>query len=255
MMHVTTAGNLSRAFRSSTEMAADQRIHLRRQEEERARRERESDARNDEAELLDVAMTVVAAGEVAQFRRELDRYDAATVAALQDNEQELSELRERLSTLLGQAHVLPDGRRVFKTEDGLRVFDEHGRQVDASTIDPDMIENWRPRWESYERNFLRAQELIAEREALLDYQTKLDAARESLDAGDLTREEFDRLREELAAEMPEAVRSQLPDLASEQEALDQETSLQTPASAPPVGFTVDDDMVPTSQGPAPTFAG
>lgn len=252
MMHQPAIGDLGRAFRMSTGAAAYQRFVQRQQEEERQRRERREDARNDDAELMDFAMVVVSASEIAQFRSELDRYDAATIAALQENEVELAQIRERMEELLGQAYVLPDGRRVFKTEDGLRVFDEHGIELDASTIDPDLIGDDHPHWETYRSYFDRAQELISERDEILRYQQELDEARERLDAGDMTQDEFDQMREQLVAEMPDAVRSQIPELASQ--AL--ETGHDTPSAHNEATFVVDDDMVPTaSKSFAPGFSG
>lgn len=242
MMPQPAIGDLGRAFRMSAGAAAYQRFVQRQQEEERQRRERREEARNDDAELMDFAMVAVSASEMAQFRIEIDRYDAAAITALQENERALMEVRERLDAMLAKAHVLPDGRRVFKTEDGLRVFDETGIELGVETIDPDMIEDWRPRAEGYLTEFERAQELIAERDQILTYQQKLDGARERLDAGDLTQDEFDRLRRELVADMPEAVRDQIPELASQEP----EASHDTSNRANEATFVVDDDMVPTT---------
>lgn len=217
MMHQPATGDLGRAFRHSTGAATYQRILMRRQEEEQLRRERKHDDRNDDAELLDFAVVMITASEAAQFKIELDRYDTATITALQENQHAIGQVRERMDHLLGQAHVLPDGRRVFKTESGLRVFDEHGNEVDAATIDPDLIADFRPRWETFKPELDQMNELMAQRIELLAYQQKLDEARERLDAGDLTRDEFDALRDDLKTTMPEAVRAQIPELADEQE--------------------------------------
>lgn len=255
MMHHPITGDLGRAFRISTEAAVHQRFLLRRQEEER-RRERKEEARNDDAELMDLTLAVVASSDLAEFRIELDRYDAAAIAALQENERALIEVRERLDAMLAKAHVLPDGRRVFKTEDGLRVFDEHGNEVDVAIIDPDMIEDWRPRAEGYLEDLERAEVLNAERDIVIAYQQKLDDAREHLDAGDLTQDEFDRLREDLKLEMPDAVREQIPELAAEKPGVAQ--AEPAASQSHDTALVIDDDMVPTSPPPpgmAPGFSG
>jgi DNA repair ATPase RecN len=145
---------------------------------------------------------------------------------------------------LGKAHVLPDGRRVFETEDGLRVFDEHGRELDASTISPEEIEDSRPRWETAKQAIDRLDALTQEREHLLVYQEKLDHARERLDAGDLTREEFDNLRDELKDDMPESVREQLSELEQEQE------TAAEPDATPAEELKISDDMVPATSKPS-----
>lgn len=136
MMQYPASGDLGRAFRASTESAAYQQFLMREREQERLRKDRIDELRGDEAELSSFADAIVSASEIAEFEVDLDRYDTATVAALQENEVQLAQVRERMDALLGQAYVLPDGRRVFKTEDGLRVFDESGKELDASTIDP-----------------------------------------------------------------------------------------------------------------------
>ena len=237
MMHQPSIGDLSRAFRTSTGAVAHQRFLLRQQEKERERRERNEDARNDDAELMDFAMVMVSAAEIDAFRLDLDQYDAATVGALQENERELIEVRERMDHLLGQAHTLPDGRRVFKTEDGLRVFDELGAEVDASTIDSDLIDDFRPRWETYKPELDRLSVLMEQRAELLAYQQKLDEARDRLDRGDLTREEFDALRDDMKVAMPDAVRSHIPELADSQEPTPEAETLDFTDEARPTVFT------------------
>ena len=246
MMHQPAIGDLGRVFRTSAGPAAHLRAFQRQQEEERLRRDRRQDAQGDEAELMDFAMVMVSAGELETFRVELDSYDTATIAALQENERELAAVRERLDGLLLKAHVLPDGRRVFKTEDGRRVFDEFGSELDVTTIDPDLIGDERPRWESYQPYFERSQELALERDEILEYQSRLDAARERIDAGEISREEFDELRDELKTAMPDAVRAQVPELAAE---VTMDTDLAGPFLSGPAADTslaIDDDMIPSS---------
>lgn len=250
MMHQPAIGDLGRAFRTSAGLAAHLRAFQRHQEEERLRRDRRQDAQGDEAELMDFAMVMVSASELETFRVELDSYDTATIAALQENERELAAVRERLDGLLLKAHVLPDGRRVFKTEDGTRVFDEFGSELDLTVIDPDLIENSRPRWEAYKPDFERVRELTEERDEILEYQQKLDAARERIDAGEISREEFDEMRDELKTAMPDAVRAQVPELAAE---VTVDPDLAAPSSFGPAadaGLAIEDDMIPSSFTPA-----
>ncbi|WP_186388787.1 hypothetical protein [Stappia sp. TSB10P1A] len=236
MMHPPGIGDLGRVFRTSAGLAAHLRAFQRQQEEERLRRDRRQDAQGDEAELMDFAMVMVSASEMETFRVELDSYDTATIAALQENERNLMQARERLDELFAKAHVLPDGRRVFKTEDGLRVFDEHGQELSDTTIHPTEIDDKRPRWETARDAIDQYEALTQEREAILTYQQKLDAARERIDAGEISREEFDELRDELKTAMPEAVRAQAPELASE---IAMDTDL-----------AIEDDMIPSSFTPA-----
>jgi DNA-directed RNA polymerase beta' subunit len=55
-----------------------------------------------------------------------------------------------------------------------------------------------------------------EQAEILEYQAKLDEARERVDSGKMTREERDRYYEELKAEMPEAMQAQFPELTGDQ---------------------------------------
>lgn len=52
------------------------------------------------------------------------------------NGRALERVQEDLRIMVDKAYVLPDGRRVFKTEDGMRVFDEHGEEIKGFDPDP-----------------------------------------------------------------------------------------------------------------------
>lgn len=251
MTQLLVAGGLGQAFRNSANTAAYLKHFARQQEEERLRRERKEDLAEDAGEVLDFALAVISASDANELRFELDLYGTGTAAALQQNEAELLLAREQREKFLVKAHVMPDGRRVFKTEDGLRVFDEHGREVDASTIDPNEIADYRPRWEAAEPAIREYNRLLDQRAEIIAYQDKLDAARDRLDFGEMTRKEFDDLRDELKADMPDAVRAQIPDMESTQKP-------DASADAGPAAETLDipDDMEPTtlaSRASAPAY--
>ncbi|MCB1471243.1 MAG: hypothetical protein KDK08_29665 [Rhizobiaceae bacterium] len=161
--------------------------------------------------MADLAVSTVLATEIeiAEFRTELDSYRAATIESLMLNEQQLVEVRARLDAMLAQAYVLPDGRRVFKTEDGQRVFDEHGEEVGADLVDPDMIEDWRPRAESYLSDREAERELVENRDRKLDLLDRMDAMDERLEEGDLTEDDLADMREELAEFAPEDIKQQV----------------------------------------------
>ena len=206
------AGSLRTEFKIRSEAAhlARER-HLRTLREERDRKERRDDQRDQlAADLADLGMMMVSASEIAIFRSQLDTYDTATIIALQENERALAEAQERLDAILLKAHVLPDGRRVFKTEDGTRVFDEFGSEVAGSVISPDEIADHRPRYEVFRSALDHKNDVVEERQDLIRYQGKLDNARERLDQGDITRGEYDRLQDDLKTSMPEAVRRHVP---------------------------------------------
>lgn len=191
------------------------RAEWRRDEERRvldglkARKEkREQEHEAEQAALADFALIVLATDtEIASFTVKLDAYDAATIEALHDNEIALAKVQDELRVMLDKAYVLPDGRKVFKTEDGTRIFDESGAEV--KDFDPDRIEDWRPRAEGYLAGYEERRRLLEERQQLHDFQTELDEARERAGEDGLTKDELDDVERCLDENMPEAVRRHL----------------------------------------------
>ncbi len=174
---------------------------------EHQRRNRQQKEAREEHDLGDLAQVVVLVTEdqIAEFSARLDRYDAALVDALHTNEQALESVRTQIDTLLTQAHTLPDGRRVFRSEDGQQVFDEDGNEVGPDVIAASDIDEGRPSWETYSGARLEEDQLLEEREDLFSYQNRLDAARDRLDDEDLTAQELEDLGTELETNMPAAV--------------------------------------------------
>ncbi|MEO1702347.1 MAG: hypothetical protein AAFR71_09875 [Pseudomonadota bacterium] len=200
---------LTRQFRTHGSTIHDKRIeelHRQRkfhdQREARQRKDRLED--NAEQDMVDLAMTAVMATteQIDTFHIKLDRYDQMTVEALMRNQEALELLRNQIDSLLNRAHVLEDGRRVFKTEDGLLVFDEHGKEIGAEIIDPESIHDTAPKWEEF--NALRQQEnsLLDQQKELIVFQEKLDDAREASQADGLTEDELNDLEAELEKSMP-----------------------------------------------------
>lgn len=214
-MDLSIAGNLGREFKGRTDALFQQRL-MRMQREERERRERKEGIAEEASEIVDFALTLVATSEIEDFRLELSTYDAATVDAIQDNAEALEAVEAKLQPYLDQAFILPDGRRVFKTADGLEAYDENGKLLDVDVIDPNLIEDWRPRWETVKPIIEQRERLLQERDELFDYQKKLDDARERLDTGEISRAEFNELRQSLKDQMPDAVREKIPGMESTQ---------------------------------------
>ncbi|WP_145976980.1 hypothetical protein [Leisingera aquaemixtae] len=170
----------------------------------------------DKAEAAIGAMAAVAFSppatvqQIAAFEADLTLYDTATVDALMANDLQMEKLRADLETLLSQAFVMEDGRRVFRTEDGTQVFDEFGEDVGPGEIDPATIPDHHPTWEEFSALKDQYATLQQEREALIEYQKQLDAARDALAEGEITQDELEELRAELIEDTPEAVRARLP---------------------------------------------
>lgn len=217
MTGTSAAGLLSREFAHRADAAHFQRF-LQRQLDEQKRRDRKEDVEQQASDVLDLAAVVITTAEAVQFRADLDRLDTAAVAALQDNLERQALSCQRLDEMLAKAYVLPDGRRVFKTEDGMRVFDEFGDEVSPDIIDPGEIDDSFPRAEPYISELKDFEAMKREQAEILEYQAKLDEARERVNSGEMTREELDRYHEELKAELPDAMRQQIPELADDPKA-------------------------------------
>lgn len=196
---------ISRELREKLRDEADRTRFLDQQKERREDEEK----RLEEQDFETFMQTVVLATEpqIAAFTVKLDRYDAATVDALMQNEQELGDVRERIGSMLARAHQLPDGRRVFKSLDGKHVFDENGNEVSSNVIRPEEIDDGRKRFEPYWEERQREKVLVQERDDLHDFQRKLDAARDALDRPDLTEDELDALEKDIDDATPQRVRA------------------------------------------------
>lgn len=180
--------------------------------QKRRKEEREArDENHDDADLL-VVVVMASDDDISLAMAERDIYDVATVEALMENAEAMEEAERQVRVLLDQAYVLPDGRRVFKTEDGRQVFDEHG--VEVTDFDPAEIEDWRPHWEAYGSAVNEVEVLAQEQAELLAYQSRLDDARDRLDAGEISEEDLNQMMSGLREDMPEAVRAHLPEDAA-----------------------------------------
>lgn len=175
------------------------------QRQKTAEQERLTKQRELETQAL-VEQALAPPARVAEFRAKLDTYDEKTVEALMENQGALDQVRERLDDMLGKAHVLPDGRRVFKTMDGESVFDERGQRLSPDEVDPASISDTKPKWEKFKNLNDERTRLDTERNGLLDYQAKLDDARERLDGGDITEAELSTMQRDLRESMPDAIR-------------------------------------------------
>ncbi|MGH1330672.1 MAG: hypothetical protein ACRBBK_07305 [Paracoccaceae bacterium] len=167
-----------------------------------------------EEDIVGLAAEAIMATEVqlVKFEAKLDRYDEATVKALMENQELLDAVNARIDAMLEQAYVMEDGRRVFRTEDGTQVFDEHGTEVSSLVLDPQLIDPALPSWEAYSADITIQTELTAERTAILDYQERLDVAREEIDGGEISEADLEALDADLLDAMPDAVRANVPGL-------------------------------------------
>ncbi|OXT02743.1 hypothetical protein B7H23_07675 [Notoacmeibacter marinus] len=208
---IQLASHFSHSVANSTLLQQQRTIEFARVSRERDRKKDEA-ADRSEAELMDLAGTVLMATDqqIAEFEVKLERYDEATVKALMKNGERIEELQAERQAMLEDAHVLEDGRRVFKTEDGTRVYDEHGQRLSEESVNPDAIADYRPRAESYLENEAALTSLEQQRAAILEFQNHVDEAHEQIAEGGISEKDLDELDSELKEMMPDAVRAEMP---------------------------------------------
>ena len=168
--------------------AADRRLELAirmadQLDDERKRRHKIEQRKEEEARKLEEVIATTA--QLAAFDERLDVYDTATVHALMDNQNALDLVFKQREEMEAAAFRLPDGRMAFKTEDGRRVFDQHGTELGPETVTPNAIPASAPTWGSNQQQVAAENKLLNERDQLHDYQKSLDEAREA--AGNVNR--------------------------------------------------------------------
>lgn len=183
------------------------------QRQDKNRREREADLAEEQLESFAIGMVAATLDEIEAFEARLDTYDEATVRALMINQERLDAVNDEIMELLARAHMLDDGRRVFLTEDRTKAFDEFGTEVTSEELDFDTAPPGVPTWETYSAKLDRQRELIEEREQIIEYQTKLDHAREEIGDGEISKDDLEALDAELLDAMPLTVRREISEAA------------------------------------------
>lgn len=207
MMEVIAPRSWKEQFMLAAQDRAEELRWRERMAQTQAQRAEQLEKEKRRAEERATVQQVFASQErIGSFTSKLDRYDSVTVEALMENRVLLDKAREQLDAMLTEAHVLPDGRRVFKTRDGTRVFDEHGAELKPDAIDPNLIDETRPHWEEFKGVRDTKLGLERERQDLLDYQSRLDSAREQVGKDRITEKALDDLGADLNEEMPDAIR-------------------------------------------------
>lgn len=234
--------------RSLSDQGSQRRWFIKARQDQQKRADIEDRLDND---ILGLATEAIMASQIQieEFRVKLDTYDEATVIALMENQAALDLVNARLQALLDRAYVMEDGRRVFKTEDGTQVFDENGQEVGPDQLDFDLIDSSHPSWEAYKPDFERRNALDAERQGILDFQDKLDTARDKIAEGDISADDLDDLDADLLEAMPPAVARNMP--VYEPPAPTPNVSSAFTASTKPSAAEIPADAKPTIQPDMP----
>lgn len=200
-------GNLPPIRNSDRDRKAQAAAEFDRRRELAKRREKEEAEKAKTLGQMISAMKLAGSTQIADFEERIQRDLVASTEALLRNEEQLVAAESAYRSHLDQAHVLPDGRRAFKTEDGQRAFDEHGNELSEDELDPDEIRDNRDRWEVFEATRDRRAELLDERDQILEYEDALETAKDEVDKGDMTEERLQALEKELDAATPAALRT------------------------------------------------
>ncbi|RFB04280.1 hypothetical protein [Parvularcula marina] len=164
------------------------------QNERLKKKELEAEAAESEAEANFVRELVIKEAldpaRLAKLSTRIDTHQELLIIALLENQTALDQAQDKIDLMLEEAYVLEDGRRVFKTRDGSQIYDEHGREVE---MDTDLIDNSSPHWDVFSESVEIKNNLQEEREALLEYQQKLDEAEVAIENGTLTSDDLDEL--------------------------------------------------------------
>ena len=215
--------------------------------DDRERREKIEEKLDDTMEALVSAVVMATTEELNELQTRLDAYDEATVIALMENQEKLDRVNAHISQLLDRAYVMEDGRRVFLSEDRTQAFDEFGEPVTPDELDFDMIPENTPTWEQWRDANTEKKELTQERQDILDFQEKIDAAREKTADGKISEQELDDLDADLLEAMPKSVRAHVPDLEDLQDTPELKSHFQpiaNPARPQNVRTTTFDANVP-----------
>jgi len=207
-----------------------------------------------ESNFTAFAESVVLATEIQieEFKVRLDAYDEVTVKALMENTQALDLVNAQLDSMLERAYVMEDGRRVFRTEDGTQVFDEFDKEVTRDELDFGLIPSGSPTREQIQELNGKRDQLTTERKQILEFQEKVDSAREKVADGKMTKDDLDALDAELADAVPASVRAHLPEgMNPVANAPDLKTEFASPAARPVIISDSAPDIKPTIVAPAP----
>jgi len=196
-----------------------------------ARQEAIADKLEDEVLSLAAEATMATEILIEEFKFKLDTYDEAIdtydeaiVISLMENQDRLDEISRRLSEvemriqdMLNRAYVMEDGRRVFLTEDQTQAFDESRTEVTSDEFDFGLVPKSNPTWETVMKARSEKDTLLEdykaanmERENILEFQEKVDAARERVADGEISKDELDDLDAELSEATPASVKKQVP---------------------------------------------
>jgi|GEM_PF-6405574 len=226
--------DLGRALHSAhlEEVAEEELLEGLRRQDKRIDAKKKKDDKElvDPVDLMTAAIIVGATDlEIREITARTGLHQNISIEALQENREQLDAAEEELEDILDQAFVLEDGRRVFLSEDGLRVIDELGQDVDADIIDPSRIDPTKPRYDKFLESKLAFAALMEEQDQLLTYQNELDKFAVAIERGNLSRDDVAEMNAYMTENAPAAIRAKLPESDPAHEAAADNTQAYVPS--------------------------
>lgn len=207
--------NLTDVFDLQTEMrlmnrGLSWRFNLHRNEQQLLLLAQKEKERSQALEFLREIAAREYAERVQRLTARLDELDRASLEALREADRRVRENEERLRRIRETATVTPDGRRIYRTEDGMRAYYEDGIEATAREMDAVQWEPYAPSWERHQESVRNLDQSIQKRDDIRTYRERLEHHRKHLENRDdpLRADELDEMEREINV-MPEAVNRHL----------------------------------------------
>lgn len=140
------------------------------------------------------------------MQRRIDEIQDAIDRALEESAERIRQAQEHVERIRQNAVKLEDGTAVYLAQDGLRAFDDHGRELTAAELEAIDWPEHAPTWEQRQAAGDELEAAINERQEIREYQERVNGHESRIDT--LSPDELDDINRDLEA-MPEAVRRQL----------------------------------------------
>lgn len=195
---------LTRQFTVRAQDRARKELENVQQHDQRRRELKKEKAEQDESFDSVLAVALASPENVQAFHNKLNDFEQQAVERILTLQTRLDELMVKRQDMLNEAHVLPDGRRVFKSEDGKSVTDEFGEDVGSDIIRADEIDDSRPRSNGFFENKYAIDETKNSLDEAITFQEKIEDLRERSNTGELSKEELKALEQEFEDITPES---------------------------------------------------
>lgn len=142
----------------------------------------------------------------------LERVQNATDKALEDIQNEIQKLENKLEFMEECASRLPNGTRVFKSKDSNKAFTKTGREISATELSMVIWNQGSHTWEEYQETKTRLEQARKEKSDVEHYQKEvLQPANNRIHDPDnpSSEDDLENILSDIQGKMPEAVRKRL----------------------------------------------